>query len=193
MLQLAMTMAPPKIETERLLLTWPTRMQVEQYYSDIIGTNMFDTIQWDGPSGPEDLHSYWKECFSLDQSDINNDVNFAVIEKSSNLYLGGISLSPVDRNHEVADVGYAFAPKNHGKGFATEAMRALVHEAFAKRKAQRIFAEVFAGNDQSQRVAEKIGFKFEGISRRAIKKRGQWLDKSILAITRPDWEKLQVE
>ena len=41
---------PPLIETERLLLTWPTPEQIDGYYDSIIGTNIFDTIFWDGPS-----------------------------------------------------------------------------------------------------------------------------------------------
>ena len=47
---------PPKIEAPRLVLTWPTAEQIDGYYASIVGTNIFDTIFWDGPSGPQDLH-----------------------------------------------------------------------------------------------------------------------------------------
>lgn len=52
----------------------------------------------------------------------------------------------------------------------------------------QIFANVFVGNQASRNVVEKLGFRFEGIHRRAALKRGQWLDEWSLAITRPDWE-----
>lgn len=178
------------LETDRLYLAIPSQLQIEQYYKDIIGTTMFDTIQWDGPSGVEDLISYWESNSSIDTSNHGSELHVALIEKSSDLYLGGAALRPVQNNPGYADVGYALAPKFHGKGYATEAMKALTDEAFKNRNAERIFAEVFAGNQTSRRVVEKLGFSYEGTFRRAILKKDQWLDKWILAITRPDWERI---
>ena len=51
----------PRIETERLILTWPGSAQIDQYYDDIIGTNMFDTLYWDGPEDSSELHEYWEQ------------------------------------------------------------------------------------------------------------------------------------
>ncbi len=56
---------PPRIESERRVLSWPTATQMDQYYEDTLCSDMFNTFVWDGPTGPEDLPSYWKErCFS---------------------------------------------------------------------------------------------------------------------------------
>jgi RimJ/RimL family protein N-acetyltransferase len=178
----------PRIETERLILTWPSPVQIEQYYEDIRGNNMFETILWDGPSGVDDLLNYWKECVQTDSDCLELALNVAIIDKESNRYIGGASLRPVDKNPAFIDLGYALAPKYHGKGFATEAVGALVNEAFAKRKAERVFANAFVGNQASRNVVEKIGFKFEGVHRRAVLKRRVWLDEWSLAMTRPDWE-----
>jgi len=176
------------IETERLLLTWPTSSQIDQYYDDIIGTNMFDTICWDGPVGPNDMHETWERRKTHDPNEIKLALGLAVIEKKTNQFVGGVSLRPVNNDPAIADIGYAFAPKFQGQGFATEAIKALIDEAFAKRKSERIFATIFVGNKASRNVVEKVGFILEGTIRRAVLKRGQWLDAWILAITRPDWE-----
>ena len=71
----------PHIETERLILTWPTREQIKNYYHAIIGTDMFKTIQWDGPSGPEEMYSYWDECR---KTNITKEIiNIATTSKNS--------------------------------------------------------------------------------------------------------------
>jgi RimJ/RimL family protein N-acetyltransferase len=142
----------PRIETDRLLLTWPTAEQIDGYYAAILGTRMFDTILWDGPSGPGELHEYW------DGKQADPSLEVAIIEKSTRRYIGGTGLRVVGGDPAILDVSYALAPVAHGKGYATEAVVALV------------------------------GFRYEGTLRRAVRKRGIWLDEWLLAVTRPDWE-----
>jgi RimJ/RimL family protein N-acetyltransferase len=68
------------------------------------------------------------------------------------------------------DVGYGFLSKAWGKGYATEAVRAVI-EAFLKPCGfwnppfERVYLETFTGvaNARSRRVLEKIGFKLNGI------------------------------
>jgi RimJ/RimL family protein N-acetyltransferase len=176
---------PPLIETPRLLLTWPTREQIDGYHLSIIGTRMFDTIQWDGPQGPDELHEYWEEKRN---AEAGRSLEVAIIEKASDRYIGGAGLRNVDGNPAILDIGYALAPDCHGRGYATEAVGALIDEAFRNRGAERVTAMIFVGNTASRKVVEKLGFLFEGTLRRAVLKRGAWLDEWLLAITRPDWE-----
>ena len=178
----------PVIETERLILTWPSREQAKGYYHSIIGTDMFDTLHWDGPSGPEDLYDYWESVNKKD--DYDQELHLAIINKSTNEYMGGCGLRPKGESRTIINIGYALAPKFHGLGYATEAVDAIVNEGFEVRGAERVYADVFVGNTASRRVLEKLGFIFEGTKRRATLKRGQWLDQWLFAITRPDWEKL---
>ena len=167
---------PPLVETSRLLLTWPSQEQIDGYYNAIIGTNIFDTIFWDGPADAQALHDWWEETTSRDPSDLSLSLNIAAIERTSGRYIGGVSLRPVDREPAVLDIGYALAVDCHGKGYATEAVGALVDEAFRSRGAERIFGNAFVGNHSSRRVMEKLGFVYEGTQRRCVCKRGVWLD-----------------
>jgi RimJ/RimL family protein N-acetyltransferase len=178
----------PLIETERLVLRCPTPPQIDGYYQAILGSAIFDTILWDGPSGPDELHQWWhgnRQCM-LDGP--QEALRFAVVDKVTDQYIGGVDLRPIGRDPEQIDLGYAFAPKAHGKGFATEAVGALVETAFTDRGAERIIATAFVGNVASRRVVEKLGFVCEGVLRAAVRKRGVMLDEWMLAITRSDWE-----
>lgn len=184
-------MTVPRIDTERLVLTWPTEAQIDGYYSAVAGTSMFDTILWDGLSSARELHEGWERRRAR-AADPAQTFTLAVIEKnsnrSSNRYVGEVSVGPFGSNPQILELGYAFAPAVHGRGYATEAVRALVEHAFVERDAERICAPIFIGNVASRRVAEKAGLLYEGTLRRNVSKRGVWRDEWLLAITRPDWE-----
>ncbi|MEE2787080.1 MAG: GNAT family protein [Myxococcota bacterium] len=176
------------IPTRRLELVHPTPAQIDEYYKEIVGTNIFDTILWEGPKSPDDLHDFWlhggqnlllKQC---------PPVQCAVIEKASQRYIGGCGLRPIGQNYEVLDLGYAFAEAYHGHGYATEATTALINYGFGELGARRISGEVFEGNMASVRVLEKLGFQREGTHRQSINKRGRWMDSWIYAMTRMDWD-----
>lgn len=180
--------APPLIPTPRLTLTWPTPAQIDGYHDAIIGTDIFDTLIWDGPTNPDDLHDYWTRSIRTPVDDLTEHLNLAVIERVSGLMIGGISWRPVNNNPAIIDIGYAFAKGWHGHGYATETVGALTDHGFRTREAERVFATVFIGNIASRRVLEKCGYAFEGTLRRAVCKRGRWLDEWMLAITRPMWQ-----
>lgn len=176
----------PWIETERLVLTWPTDDQVRAYTSEIEGTDLFDTIVWDGLTHPDELVDGWQRRRS--RSGLDDPLKVAAIDPVTDRYLGDVSLSPTDGERRILELGYAFAPANQGRGYATEAVRAVVDHAFAERGAERVFAPIFVGNHASRRVSEKVGLRYEATMRRRICKRGTWIDEWVLAITRPDWE-----
>lgn len=177
-----------KLETKDLVLTRPNENQIEQYYNDIIGTNMFDTIIWEGPESVQDLYDFWdrnrKSSGTLEEA-----VDFAMIDKENSHYVGGCSLRPVGGDPNIIDVGIAIAPRFQGKSYGTQAMRAIVNEAFQNRQAYRVFGKVFVGNLASRKMFEKLDFSFEGTLRGIVKKRGQWLDEWVMAILKPDWQK----
>ncbi|HEU4427690.1 MAG TPA: GNAT family N-acetyltransferase [Myxococcota bacterium] len=77
----------------------------------------------------------------------------------------------------VGELGYWLGPSVWGKGYATEAARALSDHVFATTDLQRIEGRVFAWNPASRRVLEKAGFQLEGVKRRAAFKDGEHVDE----------------
>jgi RimJ/RimL family protein N-acetyltransferase len=71
--------------------------------------------------------------------------------------VGDVGMSPADDDPTVIKLGYTMAPEFQGKGFATEAIAALIEYAFDRLDARvaRIYAS--AENTPSIRVAEKVG------------------------------------
>jgi len=75
-----------------------------------------------------------------------------------------------------AQVGYWMDPSARGHGVATAAVRALCEWAFDRLGLSVIEWRAEVGNAASRRVAEKAGFRFEGVLRRRLVHRGRRVD-----------------
>lgn len=76
---------------------------------------------------------------------------------------------------DSARLWYAFLPAVHGRGYATEAMRAFI-DAIAVPK--RII-ECDPRNTASWRLAERLGFVRESLTERAYECKGEWVDSLV--------------
>lgn len=63
----------------------------------------------------------------------------------------------------LAQMGYSVYPDLQGRGFATEAIRALMARAFADPSVERVRATIPRWNGASIRVAEKAGLRHTGM------------------------------
>lgn len=93
---------------------------------------------------------------------------------------GGIGVHPFDDVYRKSgEIGYWLGVNHWGKGFATEAVRAIVRYGFDVVELERIQAGVYAWNEASARVLVKAGFELEGRLRRHAFKDGQFVDELI--------------
>lgn len=72
-------------------------------------------------------------------------------------FLGWVSLRPVEENQNDALLGYRLHKAAWGKGYATEAARALINHGFAGTPIERVVATTYEENMGSRRVMEKLG------------------------------------
>jgi aminoglycoside 6'-N-acetyltransferase len=86
-------------------------------------------------------------------------VQFSVEELATGRLVGDVGLSLAEGEPGVVKVGYTIAPAFQGRGYATEAVRALVGYAFATLGAEVVRMYADADNVASIRVAEKVGMR----------------------------------
>ena len=103
---------------------------------------------------------------------------------------GGITLR-INPQHRNAELGYALARRHWGRGYMTEAARAVIDAAFASLPdLVRVQAGANSKNRASIRVMEKLGLTYEGTLRHAPGSAG--LDNRqkgvIYAMLREEWE-----
>jgi GNAT superfamily N-acetyltransferase len=81
-----------------------------------------------------------------------------VVERASGLVVGGTGFFGPPRDGEV-EIGYGIVPSRQGRGYATEALRAMIAMAWADPRVRAVVAGTDPGNIASQRVLGKAGFR----------------------------------
>jgi RimJ/RimL family protein N-acetyltransferase len=104
---------------------------------------------------PQSVRAEIEEMSSRSPGESGGWVQFSVEERETGRLVGDIGLSPAEPG--VIKVGYTIAPDVQGRGYATEAVRALVDYAFDTLGADVVRAYASADNTPSIRVVEKVG------------------------------------
>src|SRR5687767_13845002 len=86
------------------------------------------------------------------------------------------------------EVGWVLHPNHQGRGYATEAARALVAHSFSTLDAHRVIATCQPENGASWRVMEKLGMRREAHFRQGHLLHGEtWWDEYFYAMLEDDW------
>ncbi|GAA0259165.1 GNAT family protein [Actinomadura nitritigenes] len=87
-----------------------------------------------------------------------------------------------------AELGWTLDPSYGGKGYATEAVRALIDIAFGRLGLRRLHAECFYDNEPSWRLMERVGMRREQHTvKDSLHRTKGWLDGLSYAILAEEW------
>lgn len=87
------------------------------------------------------------------------------------------------------ELGWAFDPAFGGKGYATEAVRALIGLCFGPLGLRRLHADCFAGNEPSWRLMERLGMRRElHTVKESLHRTRGWLDGFSYALLAEEWD-----
>jgi ribosomal-protein-alanine N-acetyltransferase len=93
--------------------------------------------------------------------------HYAVVRREDDEVVGCLWTKRTDWPARSTEVSFALAPEARGFGFAAEAVDGLAIELIMLHDFGRIEMRVAPGNTGSRRVAEKAGFRYEGLLRNA--------------------------
>ena len=103
--------------------------------------------------------------------------------------IGEVMLGGLDRVNGSAHVGILIGePDEWGKGYGTDAVRALVDFGFAELRLERIWLEVGTDNPRAQRSYEKAGFTQEATFRHDRWEGGRYTDGHVMSILHDEWQ-----
>ena len=142
--------------TERLVLrrSRPEDAEPISHYRSDPNVNRYQG--WDR-TDPEGIRAEILEMESRPPGGAGGWVQLTVEERDGGRLVGDVGISAVDSEPSVAKIGYTIAPAFQGRGYATEAVRALVDYAFETLGVERVRAFAAAENVPSVRVAENVG------------------------------------
>jgi RimJ/RimL family protein N-acetyltransferase len=109
-----------------------------------------------------------------------------VLADPDDRFAGTIDLRINPTDPVTAELGFSSAPWIRGKGFMTDAARAICGFGFDRLGLGRIVWRAHVGNIGSRRVAEKVGFVVEGVQRDSCEQRGMRLDGWVATLLKQD-------
>jgi [ribosomal protein S5]-alanine N-acetyltransferase len=110
----------------------------------------------------------------------------AMTERGTGAIIGAAGLG-INRPHRRGELGYWVSAEHWGRGYATEASRALIDYAFGPLDLARVVAHCLTRNPGSRRVMEKLGMQCEGRLRQHMVKWDVAEDIWIYGVLRDEW------
>ena len=89
--------------------------------------------------------------------------------------VGNIGLD-LNERHRRGHLGYMIEERHRGKGYATEALIAMVEYGFDEVQLHRFCASTWTWNEASSKLLSRVGFTQEGRSREHLCKDGEYID-----------------
>ncbi len=120
------------------------------------------------------------------ESDQGAGITLAIEEATERRLMGAIGLH-LTRLHRHALLGYWLGRPYWNRGFATEAVRAVLAYGFATLDVHRIYAGHFSANPASGRVLLKAGLRYEGRMRQHYYRFGRYLDVEWYGILKEEY------
>jgi RimJ/RimL family protein N-acetyltransferase len=147
-----------RIETRRLWLRWPRSLDalaISGFVSLPDVARMTATIPHPYPPGEAERFILKARADNASRTALI----LAITQKTGAQQTIGLASAMLVAARDV-ELGYVMAPSVWGKGFASEAVTALVDTVFELTQARRIVANSRINNIASRRVLEKTGFAF---------------------------------
>jgi len=110
---------------------------------------------------------------------------------SPDIAMGSVYVAIRDEDHQQAEVGYILGKPYWGKGYMTEAVKAVIDFAFTHMPIHRLYAECISENQGSVRVLQKVGMRQEAHLRHTHYFSGRWWDTYIFALLADEWHNRQ--
>jgi RimJ/RimL family protein N-acetyltransferase len=178
----------PAIQTSRLMfraLTVDDFDAVHEYASDPVVTRYTAF----GPNTLEQTKGFLQLVSGESSQEDRAIYTFGLVHKQTGKLIGSCGLTRSNTNGPQYGFGYVLHKDWWRQGLASEASAALVKFGFGELRAHRLWAHVFVGNTASERVLQKLGFRYEGCALQAFFVRDAWHDLQTFAMLRSEWEK----
>jgi ribosomal-protein-alanine N-acetyltransferase len=174
------------IETERLVLRefvaddWPS---VLAYQSD---PRYLRYYEWTGRT-QDAVRAFIGMFIGWQGERPRTRFQLAIETRAEGHLIGNCGVRLTAPGSRVADIGYELAPDEWGRGYATEAARAIVAFGFETLGLHRIAATCVADNVASAHVLEQLGLRREGHLREVARYKGRWWDELLYGILEDEW------
>jgi len=175
----------PLLETDRLILRGFVEDDIDDIFEYASIDKVTDFLPWDTHKTLDDTKAFLqmtKENFTK-----HDNIDFAIVLKSENKVIGGISIRKWNNYNRCADIGYVLSPNYWRMGIITEAIKRIIKFGFEELNANRIEAHCDENNIASYRAMEKAGLKYEGTLRNKVFMKGKFINMKYYSILKSEF------
>jgi ribosomal-protein-serine acetyltransferase len=123
--------------------------------------------------------------FCIDSWERKSEFPMGIFLNATGEVIGGTGLNHISRAYNFANVGYWVGEKHRRKGYATAAAKLAIEIGFEEFKFTRLEIFILTNNQESCRVAERVGAVFEGVGRNRLHFRGVPCDALCYSVVPP--------
>ena len=175
-----------ELETDRMKLqeiSWDDLDQLHKFHS-IPEVDEYNTLGI--PSSVDETKKIMGREIEAQMNVERSSYTWKIELKEGEHFIGlaGITLS--NDKFRLGEIYYKLDPQFWGKGYATEVAKKLISTGFEEFNLHKVEAGVAVDNVRSIKVLEKAGMKREGLRRKILPIRGEWVDNYHYAIVEND-------
>jgi len=111
---------------------------------------------------------------------------YAIERIDDRVHIGDVGVD-LHENRRQAEIGFTLAPAYQHRGYAGEAVRAVLDHLFGVRGLHKVSAEVDARNAAAARLLDWLGFTREGLRRSHTWIKGEWTDDLLYGLLADEW------
>lgn len=153
------------IESERLILrSW----KIEDTSDIVEGLNNINVSKWMAtvpyPYTLDDAKSFINYALEVEKE--GKGYMFAIVLKEENKVIGGTTLTSINKKDGTAGGGIWLNEKYQKNGYGSEAFSMRIKFAFEELGLRRMENGYFPGNDKSEKMQLRLGYKNEGMRRK---------------------------
>ena len=115
-------------------------------------------------------------------------LDLSIIDRATGRWAGEVVLNNLDRANRSCGFRILLGGDEfRDRGLGTEASRLTLAHAFEVVGVHRVELQVYAFNPRAKHVYDRLGFRYEGTRRQALRWDGQWIDAHVMAILASEW------
>ncbi|SDE65901.1 ribosomal-protein-alanine N-acetyltransferase [Fontibacillus panacisegetis] len=176
------------IETDRLVLRQFVKEDAEDMFRNWINDKEVQSNYGEPVYESIELVNEVLDCW-MESYRSREFFRWAIVLKENKQNIGQIAFCSIDTKHNFADIEYCISKNYQGRGFATEALNAVIEFTFKKTGINRLQAFRRGINAASGKVLEKSFMKYEGTLKGSYyySETNEYDDRVFYGITRLDF------
>jgi RimJ/RimL family protein N-acetyltransferase len=140
---------------------------------------------WDAPFSVERAEVAVRN-FAAGSPDVAGHFQYAVELTAAAVLIGDVYVRLHD-NLRQAEIGFTLDRAYQRKGFASEAVGAVLDRLFRRQGLHKVTGECDARNQASAALMERLGFQREGLLRQQTFIKGEWTDDLLFGLLGEEW------